>query len=335
MNRPLVAVVLAGGIGTRLYPATTSNRPKQFRSFDGAPGSLLERAIDRADFADHRAVVPRQSLAGGVRERAPGDVAVLVEPEPRDSGPALVYAARRLRERYDDPVLVVLPSDHVVDDAGAFAATMRRGARVAAATGSLVVFGTEPTLPETGYGYLELGADRGDYAELRSFHEKPDEDTAERYVEAGHLWNAGAFAWTPSAFLTAARSSPLRPLVEADDLDERAWDAVPSVSVDDAVLERTNDVVAVPADYEWDDLGTWDAVGRHAPADADGNAALSDYTAIDATDNVVAGDGETHVSLVGVENLVVAAYGDRVLVVPRGKADRVRDLSAEPPTRGE
>ncbi|MFB6079599.1 MAG: mannose-1-phosphate guanylyltransferase [Haloferacaceae archaeon] len=328
MDRPVIALVLAGGVGTRLYPAARPDRPKQFLSL-GGDRSLLERTVARAEFADHVAVVTRERYADGVRERVP-EADVLVEPVPKDTGPALVYATHRLGERFENPVVVALPSDHYVGDADAFRTAMGTGARVAARTGALVTFGVEPTRPETGYGYLEPGADRGDHRVLASFHEKPDRETAERYLDAGHLWNAGTFAWTTDALLDAARGSPLAPLVAALDRGDPAagFERVPAASVDHAIMERAADAVVVPVAYPWDDLGTWDAVGRIGEADGDGNVALgTDPTLVDATDDVVATDG-THVSLVGVEGVAVVAWDDRVLVVPRSDAGRVREVVA-------
>jgi mannose-1-phosphate guanylyltransferase len=336
MDRPLIAVVLAGGIGSRLYPASRSDRPKQLLSFgDGADDSLLERTVSRVDFADEVVVSTRPSIADEVRDRVPA-ASVLVEPAGRDTGPALAYATHRVRERFDDPVVLAVPSDQHV--AGDFEAPALRGARVAAETGSLVTFGVEPTRQETGYGYIEPGADRGDHAEVAAFHEKPDAATARRYVDRGYYWNAGIFAWTPAAFLSAARATPLAPLIDALERGdaEAGFEAVDPVSVDYAVFERADDVAVVPLAVEWDDLGSWDALRRVLPADEDGTVVAGDAEAVtvDARDNVVAGDG-VHVSLVGVEGLAVVAYDDRVLVVPTEAAQRVRELVAELDRRGE
>ncbi|MEF8908036.1 MAG: sugar phosphate nucleotidyltransferase [Haloarculaceae archaeon] len=324
MGVTVVAVVLAGGTGTRLYPASRPDRPKQLLAL-GSESSLLTRTVDRAGFADQRYVLTRPSLADAVREHASG-AAVLTEPEPRDTGPALVYAAHRVREQVGDCVLVCLPSDHQVS--GDFAPTMERAAAVAADTGRLVTLGVEPSRPATGYGYIEPGADRGEYREVARFVEKPDGEAAQQYVEAGWLWNAGMFAWTPDALLGAARDSPLAPLVEALDAGEPAagFEAVEAVSVDNAVLERADDVAVVPADFAWDDLGSWDAVGRVLEADADGNAHLGETLAVDAADCVLAAGEDSHVSAVGVEGLAVASYDGRTLVVPREDAERVREV---------
>ncbi|MFB6280719.1 MAG: mannose-1-phosphate guanylyltransferase [Haloferacaceae archaeon] len=327
MDRPVVALILAGGVGTRLYPAARPDRPKQFLTL-GGDRTLLERTADRTGFADAVAVVTRERYAPRVRDLVP-DATVLVEPAPKDTGPALVYATHRLAERHGDPVVVALPSDHYVGDAAAFRDAMRAGAGVAARTGVPVAFGVEPTRPETGYGYVEPGADRGDHHAVASFHEKPDRAAAERYLDAGYLWNAGTFAWTPAALRAAARDSPLAPLLAALDRGEPAagFERVPAVSVDHAVMERADDAAVVPVSFPWDDLGTWDAVGRVGTTDGAGNVVLGDATAVDAGGNVVS-TGEAHVSLVGVEDLAVIAHDDRVLVVPRAEAGRVREAVA-------
>jgi mannose-1-phosphate guanylyltransferase len=342
MDRPIVALVLAGGTGTRLYPASRPTDPKQFHSF-GGDRSLLADTVARTTFADETYVLTRSDLADRVRDHAPG-AAVLTEPESKDTGPALAYAAHRIREQVGDCVLVVLPSDHHVT--GDFAATMERAAAVAVETDGLVTVGVEPTRPATEYGYVKPGErgepedsavtqDSHEYYPVERFAEKPDQGAAMRYRHHGYYWNAGIFAWTPAAFLRAASGTPLGPLVEAlDDGDpERGFSEVEAVSVDYAVMERTDDAYLVPADFDWDDLGSWDALQRVRERDADGNVVLGDALTVDAADNVVATDG--HASVVGVEGLVVASYGDRTLVVPKDDAQRVREVVVKLRERGE
>ncbi|QSG12093.1 Mannose-1-phosphate guanylyltransferase fused tocupin domain [Halapricum desulfuricans] len=329
MDRPIAAVVLAGGTGTRLYPATRSDRPKQFLSF-GDEQSMLEATVERAGFADEVYVLTRPAFRDDVETLVP-DVAVLTEPEPKDTGPALAYATHRVREEVGPCVVLALPSDHHIE--GDFASTARRACRVAADTGRLVTIGVEPDRPATGYGYVEPGDGRGAYFEVESFTEKPGRERAERYLDDGYYWNSGTFAWTPEAFLDAAADTELGPLVAAldDGEPEQGYETVPSISVDYAVMESAADIAVVPADYEWDDLGTWDALARVFETDADRNAALGDYLALEAADNVIASDG--HVSAVGVEDLVIASFDDRTLVADRDAVQRVRDVVEQLKTR--
>jgi len=333
-ERPLVAVVMAGGTGTRLYPASRPGREKQFLDF-GTDRSLLTRTLDRTGFADRTFVLASPATA----ERARGTVrdsdreaTVLVEPAARDTGPALVYATHRVREAVGDCVCCCLPSDHRVGDG--FAPTMTRAAGVAETTGGLVLLGVEPDAAATGYGYLKPGEDRGGYHPVERFYEKPDPGAAARYRQSGYLWNAGTFAWTPEALLAAARDSPLEPLADACErgVPEAGYDAVEAVSIDHAVLERhggaggEHGVFVVPATFDWDDLGTWDALdsllGR---TDDNVVAGEGESLVVDSEGCTVAAGTGAHVTLVDCEDLVVATYDDRTLVVPERRADRVRE----------
>ncbi len=354
MDRSVIAVVLAGGVGTRLYPASRSDRPKQFLSLadDGHGASLLERTVDRAGFADEILVSTRAAHAEMVSEHVTG-ADVVVEPEGKDTAPAMLYATDQARDRVRDrdpdepePVVVVLPSDHHVPkaDREVFQTAMRRGASVAGSTDRLVTFGIDPSRPESGYGYIQPGTDHGRYREIAEFHEKPDTTTARKYVDRGFLWNSGIFAWTPSALFETARETRLAPLVEAleDDDPVHGFENVDPVSIDHAVMEpaaEEDNAVVVPVEFGWDDLGAWDALARILDQDTDGNVVdvvghgasnTEEETQgaglfIGATENVVATD-DKHVSLVGVEGLCVVAFDDRVLVVPRKRVQQVRQV---------
>lgn len=328
----VTAVVLAGGTGTRLYPASSEQRPKQFLSFGDGP-SLLTRTVERArEVADSVYVLTRPAYADAIPEHAP-DAEVLVEPAARDTGPALVYAAHKVREResekgHGDTVMLCLPSDHYIE--GDFASVAERACEVADDTGALVTLGVEPDRAATGYGYIKPGEEHDGYFDAAGFFEKPDAGAAERYRYNGFLWNAGMFAWTPGAFLEEARRGDLAQLVKGVEAGnaENAFRLAESVSVDYAVLEGARDVAVVPATFEWDDLGAWDALVRvfADAADDDGNVVLGDALTMDTENCVVAAGEGQHVSAVGVSDLTVAAYDGNVLVVPTRQAQRVREV---------
>lgn len=327
----IVAVVLAGGTGTRLYPASRPDRPKQFRSF-GGDQTLLRQTIERTSFADATYVLTNADHVDAVRHQAP-DVGVLVEPAAKDTGPALAYAAHELRDRADDTVLLCLPSDHHVGDG--FERVARRAVRVARETEGLVTIGVEPSRPAPGFGYITPGRERAlsdgtVYHRVEQFVEKPDRATA-KTLRHESLWNAGMFAWTPDAFLAAARTPTLEPAVAHFDAGdpEAGFAAIEPVSVDYAVLERAESVYVVPAAFDWDDLGSWDALARVREADGDGNVCLGDGRTHDARKCIVAAGEEMIVDVIGTTDLIVAAYDDRVLVAPTSEAQQVRRIAAE------
>jgi len=333
MSGTLVAVILAGGTGTRLYPASRTDRPKQFLSLMGKR-TLLEQTLDRVQFADQRYVLTREAYADTVRDLAPA-VGVLTEPEPKDTGPALVYAAHRIAQQVDDPTLLCLPSDHVIGDG--FRKTAERAVGVAESTGGLVTIGVEPDRAATEYGYIKPapGEERAG-RRVERFVEKPAADRAGEYVDAGWYWNSGVFAWTPEALLDAAAASELAPLVEALDAGDavRGFETVRAESIDNAVLETAAERFVVPGRFEWGDLGTWDALGRALDTDEDGNVVLTTATdatgevqTLDAQNCVLATDGQ--VGVVGVEDLIVASFDGHTVVLPRGQSERLRSLNLQ------
>lgn len=324
-----IAVVLAGGVGTRLYPASSDEHPKQFLSFDEEGQSLLSRTVQRVEkIVDAVYVLTRAEYADRIAEHAP-NATVMIEPQGKDTGPALVYAAHCLRDVASDPVLLCVPSDHYVGSS--FAPVTQRAMAVANETEQLVTLGVEPTRAATEYGYIKPGENHGDNYSVEGFYEKPDPGAASRYIYNDYYWNAGVFAWTPEALLSAAQNTELGPLVEAlrAGNEQKGFNAVDPVSIDHAVLEATDGLRMVPADLTWDDLGSWDALKRVRDADENGTVTLGDVLTIDADDCVIAADEGSHISAVGVSNLTIAAYDGRVLVVPTSETQRVREVVKE------
>ena len=333
-------VVLAGGVGSRFWPVSTPERPKQLLPL-ASDQPLISDTIERA-----RALVPDariRILAGehlarpfaSVLPRFPRD-GYWIEPRARGTAPVLAWAAHELMGIDPDAVMVSLHADHLIRPLDAFAATVDAAVRVARREDALVCIGVPPDRVETGYGHVEPGAplDTGGSVNayrVRAFHEKPDAATAQRYVDQGYLWNTGIFVWKASRLLEeidrhAPEVSTHMPLLEKG--TKAFFDAVPVSVIDRAVMERSERVATVRATFTWDDVGSWEALSRTRAPDEFGNVAVGRSRAVDARNNVVFAE-EGEVVLFGVEDLVVVRTRDTTLVLPRGRAADLKTLLAE------
>ena len=334
----ITPVILSGGSGTRLWPLSREAYPKQFLPLAG-DASMLQATWQRvAAIAAHGPLVianeaHRFVAAEQLQQVGAQPQAIILEPMGRNTAPAIAVAALEATGNGADPLLLVLPSDHVIADQGAFHAAVQVAAQ-AAASGKLVTFGIVPTGPETGYGYIKAAAGDGARA-VERFVEKPDLATASDYVASGqYLWNSGMFLFRASRYLEElARFNP--GMLEASRqawqqarrdsdftrLDATAFAAVPSDSIDYAVMEKTADAVVVALDAGWNDVGSWTALRDVSTQDDNGNAHRGDVIAIDCRNTYAY--GEKLVALVGLDDVVVVQTEDAVLV---GKADRMQEV---------
>lgn len=342
-------VILAGGGGTRLWPASRRRRPKQFLPLGAAPGeSLLQATARRLGplcAPERLLVVTAADQAAEVARELPGlaEDAVLAEPVPKNTAAALGLAAAVLLERDSDAVMAALPSDHHIADEAAFAELAGRALDLAADTGSIVTVGVVPTRPEPGFGYLELGdATAGGSRRVVRFVEKPDPDTARRYAGSGsHLWNAGMFFVTarrlweeigrhmPETFAGLSRVREAlaeggRPAAEA--AAAAVYPSFASVSIDHGVMERAADVITLPGDFGWNDVGSWSALAEYRPVDPAGNVTDGQVTVIDAHRNIFVSDDDCVIAACGVRDLVVVKSGNAILIVPKDRAQDVRQI---------
>jgi mannose-1-phosphate guanylyltransferase/mannose-6-phosphate isomerase len=342
-------VIMAGGTGTRLWPASRSKTPKQFLDL-GTGRSLFQEALVRSlalglegevFVVTHESQAPEIHRHTGAHPEGTRRTTILCEPVARNTAAAIAYPMALLEARgdADEPVLV-LASDHLIRPVDQFVADVEK-ASVLAERGKLVVFGIPPTRPETGYGYVEAGEKQKPGLAVRSFHEKPDEPTAARYLAEGRFyWNSGMFAFTPATFLAELREHApdvARPFDESSGWAEQdpgpartaapsaglreVYDRLPAISVDYAVMERSRSVAMIPAGFQWSDVGSWDEVARLAGDE--GNPAL----AVEAEGNFVHAD--VPVALAGVKDLLVVVKDGVVLICARGSSQLVRDLVAK------
>jgi mannose-1-phosphate guanylyltransferase len=334
--------ILAGGIGSRFWPASTPTHPKQLLALT-SPRPLIVETVERA-----RGLVPDaririlagEHLVAPFREVLPGlDAdAFFVEPEARGTAPVLAWAAHELHRLDPEAVLISLHADHLIRPEAAFLELMRRACLLAARKSCLVTVGAVPDRPETGYGYIQPGPaldeDFPDAHRVEAFHEKPDARTAKAYLRRGYLWNTGIFVWSAATFLDEIREHApaiAEPLARLDDGDVAGFfRACPRVSVDVAVLERSHRVATLPCTFSWDDVGSWEALGRTHDTDGRGNVTVGEATLVDASDNVIYAEGAP-VVLFGVEGLVVVRTPDVTLVTRRDRSHDLKALLAELP----
>ena len=342
-------VILSGGSGTRLWPMSRTLYPKQLLALFGDKSLLQQTVLRVADpnrFAppllvaneEHRFIIAEQLRAIDAAPRA-----LLLEPVGRNTAPAAAIGALRLADSDPEALMLLMPSDHVITDAQAFLAAVGR-AEVAAQQGMLVTFGITPERPETGYGYIAAGeaiaAAPGVFA-IGAFIEKPALAEAERFVGAHtHFWNSGIFLFPASTYLSelerlrpdmlAACKTALGAARRDDDfvrLDKAAFAACPSDSIDYAVMEHTPHAAVVPVSMGWSDIGSWDALWAMSDKDAGGNAITGNVVAEDARNCYLRSEAGL-VAAVGIEDLVVVATDDAVIVAPRSRSQEVKALVA-------
>ncbi len=349
------AVIMAGGSGTRFWPASRHNRPKQFLSL-ASDVPLVRQTFERVAplvGAENTWIVTTAGTAELTRKIVEGipPENVLAEPMGRDTAACAGYASHALLNVDPEAVCLVLPADHVISDEDLFRASLTAGADHVEASGGLLTFGIRPTSPETGYGYLEIGdvsTTIGDFKvhHLARFVEKPNAATARTYVEGGqHLWNAGIFAWRASDFLTEIRRQ--LPLLadglavireslggpDAEGVLNEVYPTLPRISLDFGVMENAEVCWTVPVAYPWSDVGSWPALREVLTADEHGNVERGKVLSLDSSNNIVVSEGPV-ISVIGLKEIIVVATPDGVLVADKDQAQRVKEVVATIKERG-
>lgn len=337
----ILPVILSGGSGTRLWPVSREAYPKQFLPLVGE-STMLQATWQRiAPIAtaqpiivanqEHRFMVAEQLLEVGAKPQA-----IILEPIGRNTAPAIAIAALEAMRQGEDALLLVLPSDHVVQDEAAFHAAVRAALPVAS-EGKLVTFGIVPTSPETGYGYIKAISGTGVRA-VERFVEKPDLDTARKYVSSEeYYWNSGMFLFQASSYLAALEKFQAAMLdacrhsweqakrdVDFVRLDPTLFAECPSDSIDYAVMEKTDEAAVVPLDAQWSDVGSWSALWEAQKRDEDGNSHHGDVMAIDCRDTYA--HGQRLIAMIGLENVVVVETDDAILVSDKSRVQDVKTI---------
>lgn len=343
----MYAVILAGGKGERFWPASKVKKPKQFIDITG-DGSMLSITFRRL-----AALVPPENIflitvedqLELVKKELP-DIPhknIFAEPTGRNTAPALAIAALLVKERSGDQPFLVCPSDHLIKKSDIFYLTVEKARKVAENSDFLVTFGIEPGYPATGYGYIEVGdkldiEEGNSFYQVARFHEKPDRNLAVEYIKkGGYYWNSGIFMWRPSVYLEAwsrhlsSGNDSLLRIENAIGKEEmqrvirEEYPQLPSTSVDYGILEKADNVVVIPAEFGWNDVGSWDALFDILSSDSSGNIKIGESESLDSK-GCLFFNPEGFTAAIGVEDIIVISDGTTVLVCKREESERVREI---------
>jgi mannose-1-phosphate guanylyltransferase len=342
------ATILAGGGGTRFWPLSRQDLPKQLINISGND-IMLNDTIARFDGViplENTMVVTNASQAALMESIMHISVPashILVEPVARNTAASILYAALYIEKQYGDSLMVVSPSDHHVTEEAKFKKTLSDACSVAEETGKIVTIGIKPTFPSTGYGYIShhkevFRAEPCNVYEVTEFVEKPNFLTAQQYVSSGnYLWNSGIFIWKTSVIIENYKRylprlyNSMLPL--CDDLSpehhkkviQEIYPTLPSISIDYGILERSDEVAVIPGDFGWNDIGSWDALGSIIPPDEFGNIVKANHLGIQTANSIIYGE-ERLISTIGIDGLIIADTKDALLICSKDRAQDVKDI---------
>jgi mannose-1-phosphate guanylyltransferase len=339
MTRTIIPIILAGGKGERFWPLSRKRYPKQFLSLDGSGVSLLQGTADRllavAGGWDNLWVVTASHLADGVREQLPllPEANLLVEPEGRDTAPAVAWATLEAAKRYGDEAIVgFFPADHWIDDLPLFNQTLQAAADLAAEQGAIATLGIKPAYASTGYGYIEQGEAIGEFGGLEAykvsrFTEKPDSDTAQAFIDSGKFsWNGGIFVFQAGIALAELKQHApeiIEPLIAQG---VGAYSTLTKLSIDYALMEKTDRACVVPVRFGWDDLGDWNSLERLIQSESP-NVELATHIGLESAGCIFyAQDEDEVIATIGLEDVVVVRAGKATLIVKKERSQEIKQL---------
>jgi mannose-1-phosphate guanylyltransferase len=353
--------IMAGGIGSRFWPASRTEKPKQFLDIMGVGKSLIRLTFERflkLCPAENIFIVTNKQYKDLVKEHLPelSNNQILTEPSRNNTAPCIAYTAFKLQSLNPDANMVVAPSDHIILNEAAFIDTLQAALSFTDQNNALLTLGIQPSRPDTGYGYIEVGSPKAEGGSgkgesgkreggkqplpVHSFREKPDRATAEQYLEAGnYFWNAGIFIWKVEHVLAAFKkhAAEIHNILAAGDSHyntpgeqkfiDRAYPTTPSISVDYAIMENADNVYTIPSDFGWSDLGTWASLHAECPQDASANVLQGgEIHAIDVQNSLIRIPDGKRVVVGGLDDYIIVDEGDVLLIWPKSREQEIKGI---------
>lgn len=342
----LYAVIMAGGIGSRFWPVSTPDNPKQFHDMLGTGKSLLQQTFSRLETLipiENMLISTNNSYKELVKKQLPElrDLQLVLEPAMRNTAPAILYSALKIYQKNPDALMLVAPSDHWIDNEQEFLSNLETAFSACESQDILMTLGIQPTNPNTGYGYIQFEKEKTAVKQVRQFMEKPKLEKAKQFVEnGGYLWNAGIFVWSAKSILKAFKKhlpkmftlfnegEPVWNTDFEDDFIRETYPKAENISIDFGILEKSNNVHVLPVDIGWNDLGTWGALHQKLNKDADGNALINATSFFeDASDNIIRTKKGKKVVVKGLHNFIVVENDEFLLILPKEEEQSIKELS--------
>jgi mannose-1-phosphate guanylyltransferase len=353
MNKNYYAIIMAGGVGSRFWPVSTADFPKQFHDMLGAGETLIQKTFSRLS-----KIVPAENILVLTNERYNDIVLsqlplikqeqVLLEPAMRNTAPCILYATLKIKKQNPNAVMVVAPSDHWIEDEQSFADNLKACFDFSAQEDALLTLGIQPTFPNTGFGYIEFDkSDQNPIKKVNQFREKPNYETAKQFLASGNfLWNGGIFIWSVQAILSAFEkfqpqmtalfekgNASYNTSSESEFINENYADAE-NVSIDYAVMEKANNVFVLPATFDWNDLGTWGSLHNKLDKDDQNNSVVNATVLLEnASNNIIRSDAKKTVVIDGLHDYIIVDNQDVLLIYPKSKEQDIKQIVAKLPQK--
>ena len=347
MNKDYYAILMAGGVGSRFWPVSTTDFPKQFHDMLGAGSTLIQKTFSRLS-----KLIPTENILILTNERYNDLVLaqlpmvkqdqVLLEPAMRNTAPCILYASLKIQKMNPNAVMVVAPSDHWIEDEDEFARNLQQSFDFCQSNDALMTLGIQPTFPNTGFGYIEFDkSDENSIKKVNQFREKPDYETAKSFLEQGNfLWNGGIFIWSAKSITTAFEKfqpqmnnlfqegvANYNTTTEKDFIDNNYANAE-NISIDYAVMEKADNVYVLPATFDWNDLGTWGSLHEKLKKDDQNNVVVNATVIMEnATNNIVRSDAKKLIIVDGINDYIIVDKEDVLLIYPKSKEQDIKRIT--------